>query len=308
MPLPKSKLEVRYMNKNIFLLLIITLLFSTLLIAQTDVNKTFPKGEDIIVDEEDNVEEDYERLAILFGVDYYDHDNPLYYAVRDIKDVAKVLLDKGTFQTEEYENPTKRMIEETIEKVINRVELGEIKTLVFYFAGRGYQDENYIYFSARDTDPNNISDTGFNLDLFIKDLEDLFKKVNERKSELLDNGLKIVVFTDSGRRKVSGLDKNVGLKSWATGEGLSLLYSTSHNNVSWEIGKFQNGLFTEFLLSGFSSCKADYNNDGYITFTEIGDYTKTEVSEWANNNGVDQVPQINNDGWKNGEFFLVECE
>jgi uncharacterized caspase-like protein len=299
------------MKRNIIILLIIFIVFSgSILLSQTDVDYSYPRGGvEIVVDDENNVEEGDERVALLFGVDEYIHDGELSYAVKDMKDLAPILKNKGVFETREYENPTLDMIKDGIDDAKNDIEDDKYLTVVFYFAGRGYQGpDDHIYFSAKDTDPYKIETTGFNLDIFVAELESLFDKVNEGRRGDEGNGLKIAVFTDSGRRPSPGTRGDVTLKGWASGEGLSLLYSTSDKTASWEIGEFRNGLFTEFLMKGLTTCEADFDNNNYVSFNEIAEYTKDKVKNWADNNGKDQVPQINNDGWKDGDFYLVECD
>ena len=54
--------------------------------------------------------------------------------------------------------------------------------------------------------------------------------------------------------------------------------SSSRDEESYEDVKWQNGAFTEAMITGLRDGKADDNNNGIITLMELESYLKLEVA------------------------------
>jgi hypothetical protein len=167
-------------------------------------------------------EEEYrtERLAIIVGINDYDNITDLEYAVKDANLIGKTLQSYGNFTLEKYTDnspkaPSKYNIMKALEAVSEDAEYGLVNTFVFYFAGHGFQREGVNYLAPGEINPEEISNTGININEVLKIIDNI-----------KDNA-KAMVFLDACRNDpLSG--KRGGNGTWIDNDsrGLGVLYST----------------------------------------------------------------------------------
>jgi uncharacterized caspase-like protein len=227
------------------------------------------------------------RWALLVGVaDYPSADGyqiqKLKSTVKDVNALAAFLKDpqKGGFEAEHVftltdEKATQRDILFTLKDIANRAAPEDL--VLFYFSGHGYRPVNSdtTYLVPYDFDMRGIEISCINFD-------DLAKQIRQMAAN------KVVVILDAchsggvkpeGARAAgsSGIVQRY-LEAFEQSEGRALLLSSDEAEVSWE--EVQNGVFTRFLLEGLNG-KADTNQDGIISFTEVALYVEKTVPTYT---------------------------
>lgn len=184
---------------------------------------------------------------------------------------------------------------EVVSKLASRI--GSEAEIIFYYAGHGLPDETsktpYLI-------PVDVS--GTNLNAGIK-LSDVYKKLGESGSR------KVTIFLDacfSGGGRESGLLAARGVKIKPNEESLSgnvvVFTASSGDQSALPYDEKQHGMFTYFLLKKLQETK------GNVTYSELGDYIKKNVSiESLRINKKEQDPIINVSqavelSWKDWKF------
>jgi uncharacterized caspase-like protein len=164
-------------------------------------------------------------------------------------------------------------------------------TLYVYFAGHGAPDmkKGHPYLMPYDGDTLFIEETGYRLNTFYKEINDLdvnqtyifldscFSGVAARAAEMLTKGARPALL----------MVEDVGL---ATQEVIALS-AASNNQASNPYPKEQHGLFTYYLLKAISG-QADENEDRFVTIKEIYNYVTKHVTRTARRMGREQTPVI----------------
>ena len=60
-----------------------------------------------------------------------------------------------------------------------------------------------------------------------------------------------------------------------------MLAASGQYEFAYENSDLQHGVFTYFLLKGFSGLKADMDNDGYITIRELFNYAENQTKSYV---------------------------
>lgn len=280
------------MKKAIFFIIsILLLILPSILFAQK---------RDIIVDDSGKVEYTDERFAIVIGIDNYENLPGLNYAVKDAKAIADILEKKGNFTVHRFfnEEAYKTNIYNSIEEAKNR------KTVVFYYGGHGVEKETSSSYSNKEnylalgsTDTSNIENTSL--------------KLSEIKSKFTTTK-KIMFFIDACRTSGKSIDGG-SFSSIDDSEGLSIFYSTSENQYSYESEKLEHGIYTYFLLkalNGEADKKYKADKNGYVSFKEVVDYVKKEMRKWLKKYAPSSYKQVPIDYHlnKTGKFHITKAK
>ncbi len=67
--------------------------------------------------------------------------------------------------------------------------------------------------------------------------------------------------------------------------GAIVFSSCQGNEVSYENAKYENGIFTEYIIRALNG-EGDINNDGYVTTEEIQQYVSSKVSNETKENAL----------------------
>ncbi|CAM2005566.1 WD40 domain-containing protein [Acanthopleuribacter pedis] len=237
--------------------------------------------------------------AVLIGVNEYQHNPNLTFAVKDAHDVL------GLFeQTSLFDNVYHRMLtnheasREAIDGMRDFLEQATVSDqIVVFLSGHGLLDPRTFdyYFATHDADPDAPGVRGYSLNRLEQLLDELPCR---RKLVMLDtcysgdrdpeDGGKLVkkvavgkftsknVYTLRPAKRVSRGDSFALMRQsfvdLRRNSGSVILASSSGREISIEGENWQNGVFTFAAYSGIRSGLADTNEDQLIQVSELVDY------------------------------------
>lgn len=252
------------------------------------------------------VQPDLYILAIGIS-DYADDEMDLRYAAKDACDLA------GLFQKNAVRYYHTIHILKLLDRDAVKANILKAKSfftpskpddqVIVFIAGHGVLDDQMNwYFAPSDIDFSHPSAKGISYD----ELEGLLDGIPARKKLLLmdachsgevDREEHVLVAGDntgSGSVKSRSFKKRVekkqqlGLENTyelmqtlfadlSRGSGAMVIASAGGAEYAWESAEWKNGVFTYALLDGLKSKRADKNNDGQISLSELRDYTANKV-------------------------------
>ena len=216
-------------------------------------------------------------FALLVGISAYDNtDLKLNYADKDASDLAALLeSQKGVF----YDDVDVKLLlngdatEDAIE-----VELAKLRkksapedNVVVFMAGHGLTDaaqDFYFLPTSVDLAPDMLSATAIDGDIIRKGLSKIPGKVT-----LFMDACNAGAGIEGG---VSKVDMSGLANSLSSGASLVMFASSTGREVSYEGPQWENGAFTEALLSILSDPQA-YGSDGKLSISEIDEELTTRV-------------------------------
>jgi hypothetical protein len=305
-------------TKSILMMfLIAVLLLSTIWLFTQDF-----QTRDVIKTEGGDYEDPSDRLAIIVGVEDYKYIRDLNYTIEDAEAIKSVLENQGAFDvefmtTEKGRKPTRENILQILNDTLMLAKMNDVKTLIFYFGGHGFEVNGKNYMAVEETNPKDIERTGLKLDEVLGILDDIKKEA------------KVMVFIDACRNDPyksktgdtstdgsdttllygTGLQSDDGFSSWddISSTGFKVLYSTSEEQYSYELPDMEHGLFSLYLSEALSGEADTFAGDGngYVTFNEAAKYTYIKMKYWSDENPkYKQIPRID---MKEaiGDFFIT---
>lgn len=225
---------------------------------------------------------------------YKDSGVNLKYAVKDAMDMVDMIVRQSStiYKRENIhqeiladEKATKTNILKKIEEISRKVKPNDI--FILFFAGHGILLQNQYYMLTHDFAGNINEDTI----LSSNEIVEMSKKIKSLSQLLIFDtchagGIDYII---SGLydARMSVLAKKMGLHIFASASSFQEALD----------GYRGNGLFTYTLLEGFNKNSiVDKNNDGKISITELGNYTKSRTIELSKSIGHIQIPLIINFG------------
>lgn len=199
--------------------------------------------------------------ALCVGIDRYTAPGatPLHFAQRDAKSVS--LLLAGSRNSSVYtlmgRNATKANILKALKSIAAKAKAGD--TLVFYYSGHG--TSGAVVASDSRTYEGLVMYT---------EISRIFKSSAARSKMIIAD----TCHAGSGRIAKSGHETTAD--DWKK-QNIILFMSSRSNELSTENYEVGGGLFTYYLLQGFSG-KADTNRDRAVTAYEIFNYVNKNVS------------------------------
>jgi hypothetical protein len=252
-------------------------------------------------------------VAVVIGVSQYQSDDipAVDYAVQDAEIVKRYLTRTMGFDPANViylENPTKSSMDAILGSAENHkgrlsdLTTRESEVFVFYSGhgapGTSSGSGGKTYFLPSDARPNQLSLTGYPVDLMY---ENLAKVTSGPVTVVID-----ACFSGQSERgtlvkKASPALLNVESPIMGMKNGLVLTASKADQISSWYPEK-QHGLFTYYFLKGFqkttsedgtTTIVADQNGDKSVTGAEMGEYISKKVSRQARRlHSRKQNPQI----------------
>jgi WD40 repeat protein len=252
-------------------------------------------------------------IVTVGASEYSDSKYNLKYAAKDASDLMSTMLTKkdkynkiNTFALSD-----KEVTKENILKIKDfLMKSGVDDEVIIFIAGHGLLNKNYdYYFATSDIDFMNPETKGVTftelenlLDgiparqkvLFMDtchsgeiDREEI-KEITKKKTESGE-----VTFRDIGESEYESNNesiKKLGIKNTTSllqemftdlrkGSGAIVIASSGGMEFAWEGGAFKNGLFTHCLIEGLKTGKADLNNNGEITISELKEYITDKVEK-----------------------------
>ncbi|MFK8080286.1 MAG: caspase domain-containing protein [Granulosicoccus sp.] len=239
------------------------------------------------------------RYAIVIGIDRYTDNTlaPLQHAVDDATRFAEVLEKQGyiAIQLSNFEVSPDYLLQQIgrIGDELDRTVGRDNGTLVITYAGHGFQQDNQNYLAMGDADPSDLKGTALSM--------------KRLKSVLAYSGIgRQVLLIDACRndpaRSVSDPDR-VFVEDQFNATGLSILYSTSPGQLSYETGKLSQGVFSHFAANALAGA-AQKDSQGWVTVNGMFSYVRDQVIRYNNTLGIpSQVPYIG--GANNGDMRLT---
>ncbi len=183
-----------------------------------------------------------------------------------------------------YADVTKTGIAETFKGISEEVTADDV--FVFYIAEHGttYSDGDYYYLPVdfRYTNREDIPEKCISKNDLIANLS----LIKAGKTLVMLDTCNSGAFLDSAQR---GIAEKTAIDRLTRATGHATLAASSDTQSAME-GYNGHGIFTYVLLEGLGG-KADSNNDGYVSLSELANYVESEVPNRSYDKwGYEQVP------------------
>lgn len=253
-------------------------------------------------------------IAFIIGIKNYDNAEAVKWAINDLDRVYEYLVAMGFDKENIKKFPDATQM--TFNKIFgagggsgqlqdfveaNTSSDGEKPNVFIYYVGHGVADKNSqaTFFVAKDSEPNNISVTGFSVARFYKSIDKLPAK-------------RVMVVIDacySGQTATKGsLLTGVSpgmlkVKEAAPPEKVAVFTSAGSDQVSSWYDDKRHSMFTYYFLKGLLG-EADLNKDRSVSYKELEDYVHDNVRRTSmRQSGVKQDPSLS---WnRKGENVVI---
>ena len=217
-----------------------------------------------------------DRLALIIANSDFEDEKlcRLKTPTRDAEALAEVLgnPDIGDFDVTLLMDEEEREIRREIAWLYYRRKRSDL--LLLYYSGHGIRDAHGdLYLATRDTEMDIAGAMALSAS-FVR--EQLDKSNSQRKVVVLD-------CCHSGAFAKAGLGDSVGTEDAFAGSGYGRVILTASDalELSWEgdewLGENKPSVFTNFLVEGLRTGKADLDGDGKIVLDELYDYVYERV-------------------------------
>lgn len=241
---------------------------------------------------------------------YNDSTYNLKYTIKDINDLDSAFKRRFTNTLKTYTFTNEKVNLQTINKI--KELLSKVKAndkVIISLSGHGILDaKQNFYFATPETDFSNPTDKSISYD----DIEKLLDGLPCRNKLLLidachsgetDRDGKAMIPGEgnlsgsvTGRPRGSigqGTQTKIGLQNsfkvmqqifsdFQTGNGTTIISAAGGEEYAFESEEWKNGVFTYSVLRGLADLKADENNDGVITISELQRYVSLHVQTLTN--------------------------
>ena len=233
--------------------------------------------------------------AVVIGIEAYDHEHDLRYAVDDAEAMRTRLESLGfkVLSLTDHE-ATRTQILDLLEVDLRKLVRQKEDQVVIYFSGHGvtYPEEGASrigYIVPVDAQRSRIYDEGIGMERLARYAKSLPAK-------------QVLFLLDACYSGMAGTQEKTlpplseqRLKRLLREPGKYIMVAGSGNQESLEGSDWEHGLFTHYLLKGLGSDRlADLNGDQLITVGELFEYVKPRVEDEAVIQGKSQVPEL----WK----------
>jgi uncharacterized caspase-like protein len=246
------------------------------------------------------------RWAVVVGVGEHDHGTipRLRFATRDAEAMYDFLTTQGGYPKSNVilltdataQKPTLVNIKRALGDFLAR-RAGRDDMVLIYFAGHGAPEVDAAgneadglskYLIPRDGDPDSLYTTALPMD----EIQRIFARVAaDRIVMLLDT---CYSGTAGGRTFARASTRATGLNDQfldrlTRSRGRVIMTASGPNEVALELPNLGHGVFTYYVLEGLKG-KADRNNDGLVTVSELYEYVEDQVASTARLAGGRQRP------------------
>jgi hypothetical protein len=156
--------------------------------------------------------------------------------------------------------------------------------LLFYFSGHGIADNGESYLIPCDARRSALKHTA----IAMQDIRELFSQSSARAKVIIldachsgaDIGKASSVMTPEFIQRV-----------FEEAEGMAVLASCKQGQLSYEWPRQSRSVFTHFLLEALEG-KADLDQKGFLTVTDVSRYVVNGVKQWSIRHRVPQTPTL----------------
>jgi len=230
-------------------------------------------------------------VALVIGIEKYQHISDALYADRDAIAFRQYLIDLFGFKKENIvlltnEEATLANIKKGLRQLSDWSE--PTSDVIVYYAGHGLPtpDGKQQFLIPYDGDQNYLDDTGYALSAFYKRLSQLKPK---SVTMFMD-----ACFSGADREDNSIVDARPifqVIEGPGAYKNLEVFASSTGSQLSASFPDKRHGMFTYYLLKGLRG-EADLDKDGAIKLTEMEKFVQENVSRKAKRKGKDQTPTL----------------
>ena len=242
------------------------------------------------------------KIAIIVGVDEYDHLSNLNYAEADAKALASLFKAQGYMVEtilgfEAYGNRLINRIRE-YNKLLGSADEEPQGSLVFTFSGHGFNNEQENFLATPNTNIDNLEETAIRMSEVTKTL----KELNVRKR---------ILFIDACRNNPDAANRSVGeergtfIDDDSESEGLAIMYSTAKGSLSWEDPSLGMGVFTHYVVEGLGGAAS--GEGSLVNFDSLHKYVVRHVKRHVFEKFRKVQTPYRGGEWS-GEFILTRNE
>ena len=246
-------------------------------------------------------------FAVIIGINKYKYSKSLKFAVKDAKDIKKLLVNKFGFNNDNIRllldsEATFSAIRQALYEIAGLAKKND--RLLIYFAGHGQtiitKSEKQIgYLIPVNGDINEPTLTGIPMDDIIRLCESNSKHI----LYLMD-----ACYSGLMAEGTRGLDISKDEKYYfSTVTQLTARQIITAGNGKQEVlegDEWQNSAFTFNLMNALNKWEADIDNSGYITASELGEYLIKSVSVATQGRQTPQLERIRMS--ESGEFIFFK--
>ena len=252
-----------------------------------------------------------EKYALLIGVEKYQSRDirPLSFTLRDVNALQKTLPASGFAPSHIFamtsdlppisvDYPSNVNIIKRLDSFSRKLQPND--TLLIYFSGHGFQEENggQNFWGSVNADVSSLATLKITA-VSLEALRDALKGLKAAQLILIMDCCRNNPFTrdtskggtDSNKR-TSGFTKDLVLVSDTVSKktGTAILFACQEGQRSWEDETARQGAFTVFLLEGLRGKAA---RGGSLSMNDLGSYIETRMKDWSIRTGHDQSPDYN---------------
>lgn len=279
-----------------------------IIIKAVDINdnetiKEFLIIRDEIIEEEDFSDIDFaletsnnkpNAIAVVFGIEEYQYAPSVTNAYNDAEIMREYLISTfGLKRKNIYFRYNERATKGEFDKVFSEngwiaKNADENSEIYVFYAGHGVAstDDKSTYLIPNDIDPNYAS-TGYSLNELYQNLS----KIKSKSTIIILDACFSGVSRENEMLLADSRPISIEVKRGSIPKNLNVFTASSGNEISSGFSQKMHGLFTYFFLKGLNK-NADLNNDKKITYGEMEQYLKENVSSQARKMGREQNPQL----------------
>lgn len=241
-----------------------------------------------------------ESHALIIGISEYANGWPNLPGVTVDVFAVKEALEKNGFKVEVLQNGTKVQIDSKISSFISQYGQKQGNRLLFYFAGHGYTvrtsyGDELGYIVPTDAPNPNVNKAEFQARAIeMVDFDKYAKRIQSKHALFLfDSCFSGSLFAlTRAAPEVIGYKTQMPVRQFITS-------GSADETVP------DKSIFREQFIAAISSDEADFNGDGYVTGSELGEFLQERVVNYSFNTQHPQYGKIRNSKLDKGDFVFV---
>ncbi|NEO42560.1 MAG: caspase family protein [Moorea sp. SIOASIH] len=217
------------------------------------------------------------KRALLIGVSKYGKGlEPLPGATKDLKEIKRILGSPqlGNFvDVKALSNPNRQQMEEAIEQLFTTSTKDDL--VLLFFSGHGVKDSsNQLYLANRITRKNSQGELVRTTAVSARAIHNIMNRSRSKRQVVILDCCFSAAFRKGLLVKDDG---SVDLQNQLGGEGRAILASSTDYSFS-QLDK-QLSIYTQYLVEGIETGKADLNRDRVISLDELHKYIENKIKE-----------------------------
>jgi tetratricopeptide (TPR) repeat protein len=230
----------------------------------------------------------------------------LKYPEKDASDFANIFSDQKGAGKLFHDVSAKVLIGDDAKAINMANEIGmwagkqynERDVLMLFISSHGLIENGHLVITGSDYKATNSRQTTLD---FKGQVVDQLEALNCKKFIFIDACNSGAGLGDGGKAALQDVTGEIN-KMATSGNGITIISSSSSTEKSWEDESWGNGAFTRAIKDGLQEMKADKDGNGFVTMSELFEYVKIRVADLIsqagkkdeNGNAVTQTPKMVN--------------